>query len=229
MKKSLFASALIAAVLPAHAATVVQWDFEGATTPADLSDSAASPAVAASLGSGTASGLHASAASDWTTPAGNGSANALSANTWGVGDYWQFSFSTLGYADLRVSFDQISSGTGPRDFKLAYSTNGTSFTDFASYSVRSNASPAWSSASPTGLDSFTHNLSAIAALDNQAVVTLRLIDTTTISAAGGTVATGGTDRIDNFSVMLTPVPEPTSWALMLAGLSAIGFIARRRG
>jgi hypothetical protein len=28
--------------------------------------------------------------------------------------------------------------------------------------------------------------------------------------------------------MLAPVPEPAAWALMLAGLAAVGVVARRR-
>lgn len=34
--------------------------------------------------------------------------------------------------------------------------------------------------------------------------------------------------LDNFSIAVTPVPEPGAWTLMLAGLAALGFVARRR-
>jgi len=34
--------------------------------------------------------------------------------------------------------------------------------------------------------------------------------------------------IDNLSFSVTPVPEPGQWALLLAGLAAVGFVARRR-
>lgn len=34
--------------------------------------------------------------------------------------------------------------------------------------------------------------------------------------------------IDNFSLRVTPVPEPGTWALLLAGLGAVSLIARRR-
>ena len=35
--------------------------------------------------------------------------------------------------------------------------------------------------------------------------------------------------IDDLSLTVTAVPEPSAWALMLAGLAAVGFVARRRG
>lgn len=58
-------------------------------------------------------------------------------------------------------------------------------------------------------------------------------------AAGQTLFLRWTDRndvgndhglaIDNFSLTVTPIPEPGALALMLAGLGAVGFVARRRG
>ena len=43
---------------------------------------------------------------------GNGSPKSMSGNGWAVGDYWQFQSSTLGFSDIGISFDQISSSTG---------------------------------------------------------------------------------------------------------------------
>jgi hypothetical protein len=34
--------------------------------------------------------------------------------------------------------------------------------------------------------------------------------------------------VDNVSVVTTPVPEPETYALMLAGLGVMTFVARRR-
>lgn len=228
MNKLFFVAAAAAALsLPAQAALVVQWDFEGSTTPPDLIDSANSPLVAASTGTGTARGVHAGSATDWTTPAGNGSANAFSSNTWAVGDYYQFSFSSLGFTDLLVSVDQIGSNTGPRDFTLSWSLDGSAFTPFGNYSVLS--SPAWSSTTPNPVHTYSFDLSAVDALEDQSTVVIRLINNSTTAIGGGTVAAGGTGRVDNFTVMATPVPEPGALALMLAGLGAVGFLARRRG
>jgi hypothetical protein len=150
-----------------------------------------------------------------------------------VGDYYQFRVNTTGYSGITLSWDQASSNTGPKDFKLAYSTNGTTFTDWASYSVLANASPnpTWSSSSPTALYTFTQNLSSIAALNGQSNIYFRLIDTSTVSANGGAVGTGGTDRIDNFSVSGAPVavtPVPAAVWLLGSGLVTLGGLARRR-
>ena len=211
-----------AALSSASAQTISQWTFE-VNTPADATDTNVIAGIAADFGSGSAMGLHASTASDWTTPAGNGSANSLSVNTWASGDYFQFRLGTAGYSGIGVSFDQTSSSTGPRDFDLRYSLDGSSFTTLASYAVLQNGlapNAGWSAGTYQSAYTFNFDLSAITALNNATDVYFRLVNTSTLTPSGGTVAAGGTDRVDNFTVYV--VPEPTGLAalgglLLLAG------------
>lgn len=216
MKMLPFLSAIVASavVSSASAQTIAQWTFE-TSPPASLTDSATISGILADVGTGTASGFHASPNTDWSTPSGNGSDNSLSANTWDVGDYFQFSLGTVGYSGIGVSWDQTSSVTGPRDFTLQYSTDGSTYTDFASYLVQPNASPnpTWNPNTGSSLYSYSFDLSAVPVLDNAANVSFRLIDVSTVSSSGGTVAASGTDRVDNFTVYA--VPEPS-------GLATIG-------
>lgn len=214
MKMLPFLSAIVASavVSSASAQTIAQWTFE-TSPPADLNNSATISGILADVGTGTASGFHADATTDWSTPVGNGSVNSLSANTWGIGDYFEFNLGTVGYSGIGVSWDQTSSSGGPRDFTLQYSTDGINYTDFASYLVRNNASPAWTSSTASALYSYAFDLSAVPVLDNAANVSFRLIDVSNVSSSGGTVAASGTDRVDNFTVYA--VPEPS-------GLATIG-------
>jgi lysozyme family protein len=66
------------------------------------------------------------------------------------------------------------------------------------------------------------------ALDDQASVVIRLSSVSTVSISGGTVAAAGTGRVDNFTAMMTPVPEAGTAAMLAAGLAVVGFVARRR-
>jgi hypothetical protein len=203
-----------------QAQTVAQWTFE-------TSLPATAGPFSPELGSGSASGSHAAAAT-FSTPAGNGSTHSFSANTWAVGDSWQFQVNTLGFNNVGLSWDQTSSGTGPRDFNLDYSINGgSSWTTVTAYNVLANAAPnpTWNATTSSSLYTFTPDLTGVA--DNEASVWFRLIDVDTTSANGGTVASGGTDRIDNVTVAV--VPEPTSLSLMGGfGLLAWAFIRRRK-
>jgi hypothetical protein len=219
--RTLFTTVLALASVTSQATTLAGWTFE---TSAPVT---AGP-VSAEIGSGSASGLHASASAVYSSPTGNGSAKSYNSTYWAVGDYYQFSTSTTGWMNVSLSWDQTSSATGPRDFKLAYSTNGSSFTDFATYQVPANSSPnAWSILTSTTVAHFAYDLSSITALNDQATVFFRLIDTSTTSANGtGTVGTAGTDRVDNFNINAVPLPAG-AW-LLASGLLGIGRLQRRK-
>lgn len=202
-----------------QAQTIAQWTFETSVP------TTAGP-VASEIGSGSALGSHIGAAV-YSSPAGNGSLHSFSANTWAVGDTWQFQVNTLGFHNVGLSWDQTSSNTGPRNYNLDFSLDsGSTWTTVTSYSVLANAAPnAWNTTINNPAATFSPALAGVA--DNQASVWFRLIDVGTTSANGGTVAAGGTDRVDNFT--LAVVPEPTSLSLMGGfGLLAWTLIRRRK-
>lgn len=222
-KSALIAAAISVAAPMASAAIISSWNFEGLTV---SSTPATSPSpTAGSLNSDTANGaltgVHASASSVWSTPAGNGSTKSLSVNNWGTGDYWQFTSDTTGNTGIMLLVDATRSGTGPADFKVQYSSTGAAgpYTDFANYTIlqvtfsggleNTNSPPR-----------FLFDLSGVAALDNNPNAAFRLTQT---SATG---ATGGTQRIDNVVVGTgLTIPEPASAAF---GLIAATALLRRR-
>lgn len=224
--------AVLALSASAMADTLSSWSFESATISGTSATNSPSPATADGgiFQAGTAaSGVHASASSAWSSPAGNGSAKSYSGSAWAVADYYQFKTSSVGYGSIVVDFDATSSNTGPRDFNLQYSTDGTSYTTFTSYSVLANAAPnnTWSSlpANYRPEHHYTFNLSSVTAINNATNLYFRLTVNSAISANGGAIAAGGTSRVDNFTVGGTVVPEPTSLALLALG--SLALIRRR--
>ncbi len=155
---------------------MVDWTFETNTVSGTAATNTYGAAdTGAQTGGSSASGTHAGATTAWSSPAGNGSAKSYSSH-WAAGDYWQFQLSTVGDQNLVVSFDQTGSTTGPRDFKLQYSTNGTSYTDLTggAYSVLLST---WAGTSPPRDAAFTHtfDLSSVTALNNQTNVFFALL------------------------------------------------------
>lgn len=209
-------------------AQIADWTFESSVPSGNPGAGVYLTNIAPEIGSGVASAFHAGPCI-YTSPVGDGSAHSISGTNWGSGDFYQFVVSTTGATGIIVAWDQISSSTGPGKFELQYSTDGSSFTLFGSqYTVLVNASPnTWSSSVYSSASHYSQDLSSITALNNQPNVWFRLVDDSTTSAGGGTVGTGGTDRVDNFTVAVAVVPEPAGFALLGFGLATI-LISRRR-
>jgi len=180
--------------------TIAKWTFE--TSLPFATDSSSITGISAEEGTGTASGMHASASTDWSNPVGNGSAESFSANTWASGDYFQFQVSTTGRSGISFSFDANRSTTAPASCKLQYSTDGTSYTDYGSVFLINVIDPAWSSAGPKP-SNYSFDLSSISNINNQGNVYFRIVAT-----AAGT-NTNGTFRVDNVSVNYSETPRPS--------------------
>ena len=212
---ALSALAALGAVRPTQAATIASWTFETSIP------TTAGP-LAPEVGAGSATGVHAGAAS-FTNPSGNGSAESWNSNTWAVGDYYQFQASTTGQSGITFSWDQTRSSAGPGaadvttpNFRLQYSTDGTNFTNAGDYLV---PVVTWDNAIPNAATKYSQNLSAVTALDNQATVFFRL------TALLAPQNTGGQSRVDN--VTIATIPEPASGALAAAAIVAAAGLRRR--
>lgn len=192
------------------ATTIANWTFEtlpstfaytpgnGVSTTNFPADAGAQAGIAALTSKHTANPVWGTGA--FTSPAGCLSSRSLSMSGWTnvPGDYFQVVVSTVGFTNITLSFNQYSSGTGPRDFQVMYSTDGSTFTPFATY-MSGNA--VWTTN--------VFDLSSITALANASAVYIRLVDNSITSAGGGTVGNGGTSRIDNVIVAGTVPGAPS--------------------
>jgi MYXO-CTERM domain-containing protein len=223
-KHSMLASVAVLAVsASASAAMVAGWSMTTAigagTTGSNYTYGAADQG---DLAAGTSlSAFHALAATTWSTPAGNGSQYSFSSNNWSVEDYYQVSLSTLGYTAISLSWDQTRSSTGPSSFRVDMSVDGGAnfSTVLASYTViqagaTGSGTLSWSTLPANYQSAFTSTLTGLAAADNQSSVIFRFVNLST-------VASGGTNRIDNIVISGDAVPAPGAIALLgLAGLAA---------
>jgi hypothetical protein len=161
----------------------------------------------------TMNGFHQSASTSWTSPVGNGSLKSISANNWQVGDYFRYSVNTKYTTIIRLTFDQTSSATGPKDFKLQWSIDGINFNDISNYSVpyntNNNTNYSWTSSNYQSFSTLSFDLSSITEINDQTNVQFRMINNSTSALLGGTIQTDGTSRMDNFTMfgsMDIPLP-----------------------
>jgi hypothetical protein len=183
--------------------TLAKWTFESATsTGSGTTSPSYRPEEGLQTNTASASSVH-SASATYSLPVGNGSAKSFSANKWAMNDYFQFSMNSSGYRSLRLKFDQTGSGTGPLQFKLAYSINGSTFIDYANYDIpQTNASSAidWSATSSNSNSTLSFDLSSVVQLANKTNLVFRLVQSGTTSLTNGTVQPTGTSRVDNVEI-----------------------------
>ncbi len=161
----------------------------------------------------------------FSNPAGNGTPESFSSNGWDDTEYYQFLSSTVGFEDITISFAQAASNTGPGDFQFQYSTDGVNYTNFGS--VYAGPTPDFNGGTFNPANVLTFDLSSVTALSNQSSVGFRIAVSGTRSENNGTIASGGTFRVDDFVINgVSQIPEPSS--LTLLGIGVAGLVLNRR-
>jgi uncharacterized repeat protein (TIGR02543 family) len=118
-----------------------------------------------------------------------------SANKW-----WEISFSTNGYHNIKLSSKQRSSNTGPRNFKLQYKLGSLgTWIDVVGGTVITAANYT---------NGVLNNFSLPVATENENLVFIRWIMTNNTSVNNGTVASTGTSNIDD--ILITGEPNCTT-------------------
>lgn len=132
--------------------------------------------------------------------------NSLNTTNWDgeVERYWQIAFTTKNFKDLSFVTSLRSSGTGPRDFKVQYSINGTDFIDLTETLTVTKAVAA---IQPVALPDVAND---------QDKVYVRVTRASTINVNGTELASTGVSNINNIIVTgtsidgtLPEVPSPS--------------------
>lgn len=219
----------------AQAVVVTQWNFNSATPDGNTGTGTILPAI----GTGTASLVGGVTATFASGDASGGSSDSATGDDsgWNTTSYTpqgtgnktrgaQFSVSTVGFQNVVVSYDLRHSNTSSRYEQFQYSTDGLNFVDFMSFD--GNAGDTW-------FNGRSVDLSGVAGVNNNANFAFRVVSafapSTTAYAASNptsTYGTSGTWRFDMVTVSAAPVPEAETYAMMLAGLGLVGFMAARR-
>jgi hypothetical protein len=136
------------------------------------------------------------------------------------GHHLTFNVSTLGFANIVVSFATQGTSTGFNSNQFQYSLDGITFVDFGG---------PYTPATAFGTVPLVFTLTSIAGLNNNANAAFRIV-------FNGASSATGTNRIDNFVVEGTPsgtpepsnVPEPATAVLLVSGLSSLYGLRKRR-
>jgi hypothetical protein len=224
---SLFSAiALTTLSTAAQSATITQWNFNASNLTPNIGAGTASlvgGTTSPGFNSGAGSSDPAASNVGWqtTTYPAQGAAN----KTAGV----QFNVSTLGFQNIIISFDQRHSNSSAKDVVFQYTTNGSTFIDFANFSA---------TAGDTWFNNRTADLSSIAGVNDNANFGFRIVSafnpSTSVYEPSDSVPpitaynTTGTARFDMVTVQGEPVPEPTTIATGLLAVGAGRMIQRKR-
>lgn len=220
-------SALLAVSFTAHAGIVAQWNFNDSNLTVDLGVGTASL-----VGGTTTSGFNVgTTSSDPVQPGVGWSISTFAAQSSEDRQRGaQFSVSTLGLENIVFTYDMRHSNTASGYEVVQYSTDGTTFADIATFQTTNGSTIVFNIGRSV-------DLSGIAAVDNQASLTLRVVAAFAPGTGAyvssnplNTYATNGTMRFDMVTVSgaVTAVPEPETYAMLLAGLIAVGGAVRRK-
>ncbi|MFD0676265.1 MULTISPECIES: S-layer homology domain-containing protein [unclassified Paenibacillus] len=103
-----------------------------------------------------------------------------------VGGYWQAQLSTKGYSELTLTSKHYGTGTAPKDFKIQYSTDGTTFYDVPNGSYVNTAT----------ITAGPDNLALPIEVNDKPTVFIRWLNYTTNPISSGTATgSGGNSRI----------------------------------
>lgn len=240
MYKQLTVATALLAATAAQAVVLTQWNFN--SVPSD-SDRDTGTTVAA-IGAGTASLVGGVTSPSYNSGVGSTDPGLSDNNSgWQTTTYAaqstgnktrgvQFTVNTTGFDSIMLSWDQRFSNTASKYGVVQYTTDGVNYLDTPSSSLYSTP------AGDTWVNNLGHDFSAVAGVNNNANFGVRMVSTfapeTTAYAparADRTYAPSGTWRFDMVTISGTaipPIPEPSTYALLLAGLGVVGFVARRR-
>jgi hypothetical protein len=210
----------------AHAqSTIVSYTFDN-TTPA-----LPAPAIGSSISSisGTGGPFYQGTGS-WATGSETGTKFGVFSGASGVGKSIDISLNAAGYQNITLgSFFQFAANnnTAAVNWQFSYSLDGgSSFTqigsDFAI--ILTGAGNSENTHITTG-----SNFALGAGADNNANIIFRFNSAPGSLDFNGATASGGQIKIDNFNILATPIPEPSTAALLsLCGLATLA-LRRRRG
>lgn len=218
-----------------HAEVITQWSFNSITPDGATGTGSALPSVGAGslslIGGVTSPSFNSGVGSSDPAASDNSGLQTTTYGSQGAGNNSrgiEVKASSVGFEDVVFSYDLRHSNTSSRYELAQYSLDGVNFIDYAVFD---------SGLGDTWFNARTIDLSNVAGADDNANLAFRVVATFAPGTSGylasdtsKTFAGSGTWRFDMVGVSGTalPVPEPTSAAAALAGLAAIGFLARRR-
>jgi hypothetical protein len=172
-------------IIPERA--LLNWHFEDSEKRALVPNGGSVTAYGNDLGEGSLN-LSGPAYTSWSIGSGGSGTNAPGSNGWANGFWWQVSTTSKDFEDLYISSKQRGSSTGPRDFRIEYSIDGSNWTAVSGGDI-------------TVRDNFTSGVVNRLALpiecENQETLYLRWLVVSNTSVSDALIGITGTNRIDD--------------------------------